>query len=414
MDLSLPALSTHGSGSELASGRTDFRALAAATGHLETPYAVVDLAALRANAADLTRRAGGKPIRVATKSVRSRPLTEAVLRLPGFEGVLAYTLPEALWLAESVQDVVVGYPTVDRGALRHLGASPELASRVTIMIDSREHLDFTAAHVGADGPRIRVCLDVDASLRLAKGRVHLGVRRSPLHTPDEAAALARAVADHPRFELVGLMAYEAQVAGLGDDQPGSPVKRLGVRLMQRMSVAELRDRREAVVAAVSRVAPLEFVNGGGTGSVELTASESSVTEVAAGSGLFASVLFDHYTRFTPQPAAFFVLSVVRRPSDQHATVLGGGWIASGASGADRLPTPVWPEGLSLLGAEGAGEVQTPLTGDAAARLRIGDRVWFRHTKAGELSEHVDELTLVDDGQAVETVPTYRGEGMAFL
>uniref|UniRef100_UPI0030F44198 amino acid deaminase/aldolase n=1 Tax=Streptomyces sp. GSL17-111 TaxID=3121596 RepID=UPI0030F44198 len=386
--------------------------LRAATDALETPYAVVDLAALRANAADLLRRSGGTPIRVASKSVRCREVMRRVLALPGVHGVLAFTLPEALWLAGEVDDVVVGYPTVDRTALRRLAADERLASRVTLMVDSREHLEFTASAVGRGGPPLRVCLELDASLRLAGGRVHVGARRSPVHTPGDAARLARAVVAHPRFTLVGVMAYEGQIAGIGDDRPGPA--RFGVRAVQQVSARELAGRRAAAVAAVRAVAPLEFVNGGGTGSVELTAAEDAVTEVAAGSGLFAPALFDHYTRFTPRPAAYFVLSVVRRPSPRHATVLGGGWVASGPPGRDRLPTPVWPRGLGLLAAEGAGEVQTPLTGPGAAGLRIGDRVWFRHPKAGELCEHVETLHLVDEDGGVTAVPTYRGEGHAFL
>jgi D-serine deaminase-like pyridoxal phosphate-dependent protein len=208
------------------------------------------------------------------------------------------------------------------------------------------------------------------------------------------------------------MAYEAQIAGVGDNQPGP--RKYAVRAMQRLSARELAERRAAAVAAVREVAPLEFVNGGGTGSIETTAAEDAVTEIAAGSGLFGPHLFDHYTRFRPQPAVHFALSVVRRPSPRHATVLGGGWIASGPVGQDRLPVPVWPPGLELVPAEGGGEVQTPLAGEAAGRLRIGDRVWFRHTKAGELCEHVDELYLVADGQVVGTAPTYRGEGKVFL
>ncbi len=217
----------------------------------------------------------------------------------------------------------------------------------------------------------------------------------------------------PGFELVGLMAYEAQIAGVGDDPP-SRLRGLGVRRMQRTSAAEIRERRAAVVAAVRELAPIEFVNGGGTGSAELTASEPAVTEVAAGSGLYAPTLFDHYTRFTPAPAAYFALPVVRRPSPRHATVLGGGWIASGQAGSDRLPTPVWPPGLKLVPAEGAGEVQTPLTGEGVDTLAVGDRVWFRHTKAGELCEHVDDLHVVEGGSVVESATTYRGDGKVFL
>ena len=97
-----------------------------------------------------------------------------------------------------------------------------------------------------------------------------------------------------------------------------------------------------------------------------------------------------------------------------ATVLGGGYLASGAAGADRLPRPVLPPGLRLDRQEGAGEVQTPLLGEAAGALRVGDRVWFRHAKAGELCERFDAVHLVRGGEVVETVPTYRGEGRAFL
>ena len=394
---------------------TDFRQLTAATQDLEPPYAVIDLAALRYNVADLVRRANGTPIRLASKSVRSRAVIRDVLAVPGFAGVLAYTLPEALWLADDIDDVVVGYPSVDRTALRALAGDDRLRSRVTVMIDSEDHLDLTTAalrEVAGSGP-IRVSLDVDASLRLAGGRVHLGARRSPLHSVDDVTRLARAVVARPGFELVGLMAYEAQIAGVGDDPP-SRLRGLGVRRMQRASAAELRERRAAVVAAVRELAAIEFVNGGGTGSAELTASEPAVTEVAAGSGLYAPTLFDHYTRFTPAPAAYFALPVVRRPSPRHATVLGGGWIASGQAGSDRLPTPVWPPGLKLVPAEGAGEVQTPLTGEGVATLAVGDRVWFRHTKAGELCEHVDDLHVVEGGSVVESATTYRGEGKVFL
>ncbi|MFI9002224.1 amino acid deaminase/aldolase [Streptomyces sp. NPDC053541] len=391
-----------------------FAALDEATAELQPPFAVVDLGALRANAAQMTRRCGGKPIRLASKSLRCRPLIDHVLRLPGFAGILAFTLPEALWLAETHEDVLVGYPSVDPVALRRLAGDDELAARVTLMVDSVAHLDLLAAVVGPDGPPLRVCLDLDASLRVLGGRIHLGMRRSPVHSADEARDLARAVLARPRFRLVGIMSYEGQIAGVGDDRPGPALARTAVRLMQRISARELRERRAAAVRAVRALTPLEFVNGGGTGSLEGTSGEPAVTELGAGSGLYAPGLFHHYRGFRPLPAAHFVLSVVRRPAPGHVTVLGGGWVASGAPGTDRLPTPVWPAGLRYVPREGAGEVQTPLTGEAADRLRLGDRVWFRHAKAGELCERVDRLHLVDGGRIVDVVPTYRGEGHAFL
>ena len=391
-----------------------FHNLERATAHLEPPFAVVDVGALQANAADMVRRACGKPIRVASKSVRCRGITRAVLDLDGYQGVLALTLAEALWLAEDIEDVVVAYPTADVTALRRLAADGRLATRVTIMVDSADHLDFVEAAVGIGGSQIRVCLDLDASLRFFGGRVHLGVRRSPVHDPSQAAALAREVVSRPQFRLVGLMSYEGQIAGVGDNAPGSPLSRAQIRLLRRVSVAELAERRAAAVAAVQQVAPLEFVNGGGTGSIEETVAEEAVTEVAAGSGLYCPTLFDGYRSFQPQPAAFYVMSVVRRPSPTIATTLGGGWVASGPPGKDRQPSPVWPTGLKLTALEGAGEAQTPLKGIGAKQLSVGDRVWFRHAKAGELCERVDELHLVAGDRVVATLPTYRGEGEAFL
>jgi D-serine deaminase-like pyridoxal phosphate-dependent protein len=386
-----------------------------ATARLETPLAVVDLAAFDANAAALSARSSGKTIRVASKSVRSRALLERVLARPDWHGIMAYTLPEAIWLVRSglSDDVLVAYPTVDRTAIGELVKDAELAAAISIMADHPAHLDLVD-QVAAAGNRetVRVCLELDASWRPAGG-VHVGVRRSPVHSAEQAGALARQIVARPGFQLVGMMSYEAHIAGLGDAPPGQALRGRAIRLMQRRSLSELLERRSAAVAAVREHAALEFVNGGGTGSMAATGADPSVTEVAAGSGLYGPTLFDAYTAWRPTPAAFFALSVVRRPAPHIATVLGGGWIASGPAEKSRQPTPWMPAGLKYRGDEGPGEVQTPLVGPAADALRPGDRVWFRHAKAGELCEHVNEVHLVDGDTATPT-PTYRGEGHAFL
>jgi D-serine deaminase-like pyridoxal phosphate-dependent protein len=389
--------------------------LDAATAHLDPPLAVVDLGALRANAADLVRRSAGKPIRLASKSIRCRTVLRQVLTMPAFAGVLGYTLAEALWLAEEFEDVVVAYPSVEPGALRRLAADPKLAERITLMVDGTEQLDFIDAVVPPQGrPGLRVCLELDASLRALGGRIHLGPRRSPVHAPADAGRLAEVIVNRPGFTLVGMMIYEGLIAGVGNRPAGRPARAAAVRAVQTISARELAERRAAAVAAVTAVQPLEFVNGGGTGSLETTAAEAAVTELTAGSGLYGPGLFDSYRAFRPAPAALFALGVSRRPAANIVTVTGGGWIASGPSGADRLPIPTYPPGLSLVATEGAGEVQTPVRGAAARALRIGDRVWFRHAKAGELAEHVNELHIVDGGQVIESAPTYRGEGKTFL
>jgi D-serine deaminase-like pyridoxal phosphate-dependent protein len=399
-------------------GADDLTRLNAATAQLEAPFAVVDLEALRANAADMARRADGTPIRLATKSVRCRALIADALATDGFRGLLAFTLPEALWLVEcqASDDIVVAYPTVDRTALAKLASQQAAAMAIAVMVDSIDHIDLIARATAmvTDSHPVKVAIDIDAGYQAFGGRLRAGARRSPIRTPGQAATLAQAIKARLGLHLAGLMAYEAQIAGVGDNPPGRPAYAKVIRAMQARSAAELAGRRAAIVAAIGDIVPLNFVNGGGTGSIATTAAESAVTEIGAGSGLYQPGLFDAYRAFRGRPAALFALPVVRRPGPGVVAVLGGGYLASGPADAARLPRPYLPTGLRLDKNEGAGEVQTPLLGPAADSLRIGDLVWFRHAKAGELCERFNELHLIDGDSITRTVPTYRGEGKAFL
>ncbi len=388
-----------------------------ATAGLQPPFAVLDLEALWANAAEMERLAAGKPIRLASKSVRCRPLQAQVLARAGFSGTLAFTLPEALWLArEGLQDILVAYPSADTDALGELArmSDERPQARIAVMVDCIEHIETIEA-AGADAhSRVRVCIDIDAGWWALGGRLKIGAKRSPIHTPAQARSLARQIVGRDSVQLVGLMAYEAQIAGLGDAPPGRPLRALAIRALQARSARELASRRAEIVAAVGEIAPLELVNGGGTGSLAATASEAAITELGAGSGLYGPTLFDAYRAFRPRPAALFALPIVRRPGPGIATALGGGYLASGPADAARLPGPHLPGGLRLDAMEGAGEVQTPLIGDAAERLRIGDRVWLRHAKAGELCERFKTLFAIEGDTVVQELPTYRGEGRCFL
>ncbi len=388
------------------------------TADLDPPFAVVDLAAFDSNAHDLVRRSGGLPIRVVSKSLRCRHLIERALARPGYRGIMCYSLAEAIWL-DSLglsDDLLVAYPTADRAALRALAADEAARQHITVTIDSAGHLDFIDATIGAGHPQIRVCLDLDMSWRpLSRGPVvQVGTWRSPLRSPTEAALFAQTVLKRPGFSLVGVLGYEGQIAGLGDAPPGRPVRAALVQAMQARSSTELNERRAEVVRRIRALAPLEFVNGGGTGSLESTSADKSVTELAAGSGLVGPTLFDAYQKFHPQPALLYALPVVRRPKEAVATLYSGGYVASGTGTLDRLPSPFRPAGLRLTKTEGAGEVQTPVLGTAADALRIGHRVWMRHAKGGELAERLTSYHLIgpDEPTAI-SVPTYRGDGQCF-
>lgn len=397
--------------------------LRAATAHLDAPFNVIDLDRARANLHDLIDRAAGKPLRIATKSVRLKNLLIDVLGHDSVTGLMAATLDEALWLhAEGVSDdIVVAYPTVTRSALQKLVSNAAARAAITVMVDSVAHLDLIGEQVTAAYsessceplPSVQVCLDIDCAYSFSGAR--FGALRSPVRTMSDVARLVSDLVRRPYLQLVGVMGYESQIAGVGD--AGASARAAVIRTMQKASRKDVDERRAALVTGVEALLrahekpPLRFVNGGGTGSIESTAAEDAVTEIAAGSGILSAPLFDTYTSFQARPAQWFVLPVLRIPARDVATVYGGGRIASGPANPDRLPTPVFPAGLKFARDEGPGEVQTPLLGAAANDLSIGDHVWFRHTKAGEGFEFTNQVHVFSGGTLIDQWPTYRGEGI---
>lgn len=381
------------------------------------PAALVDLRAFDRNLARLLApvRAAGKTLRVASKSVRVPALLRRALASPGVRGVMTYAAKETLALAEDgFADLLLAYPTVQRSDCDALLAAGRRTT-VSVVCDAPEQLEALSAAAGAAGAEARVILEVDLAYRPLGERLHLGVRRSPLRTAADVVGLADRVRATPHLTFAGIMGYEAHIAGLGDSFAGQWASSAARRAMKvQAQKAVERTRGEIAEALRARGHAVEIYNGGGSGSVDWTSREPWITEVTAGSGLLDSHLFDHYRDIRFEPAAFFALQIVRRPKPGMVTCLGGGFVASGQAGPDRLPIPALPEGCALLPLEGAGEVQTPVVLPEGVDLGLGAPVFFRHAKAGELAEHFAEYLLVDDDRVVERVPTYRGRGWCFL
>ncbi len=379
------------------------------------PAAFIDLDVLSVNLGSLGHRAGHLPIRLVTKSIRSTGVIRLIQAVaPFMRGLLCYSAAEAAWLAsEGFDDLVVAYPTVEPTDLRAVAVQLRAGRSITVMVDGVAQLDRLAALAAEEEVRLPVAIDLDMSSDFPG--IHFGVYRSPIRSPQDAVALAAEIARRPNLRLDGLMGYEGQIAGLMDDIPGEKVKNHIVRYLKRRSIVEVNARRRETVSALARSGhKLRFVNGGGTGSFESTRRDASVTELAAGSGLYVPTLFDHYAAFDAQPAAGFALPVTRIPNAGIATCSGGGYCASGPAGKNRLPTPWLPRGCTLIDNEGAGEVQTPVRHKSSVDLQVGDPVLFRHAKAGELCERFNELLLIQAGRVIDRVPTYRGEGKCFL
>jgi D-serine deaminase-like pyridoxal phosphate-dependent protein len=381
------------------------------------PQAIVDLDRFDANAASVLARAGDRPVRVASKSVRCVGLLQRLRELsPRFATLLCFTADEALHLAAAgFDDLVVAYPTVDPAHLRAVAAATDAGHRVTLMVDSVAHVEHLERTLPADGQPVPVCIDLDLSWDLPGLR--FGVERSPTDHADAAAVLAARIETSSRLHLDGLMGYEAQLAGVAERAPGrSRAEQVAIVALKRRSIRRVARRRADAVHAVERAIgrPLRFVNAGGTGSLETSSRERVVTEVTAGSAFLAPGLFDHYDRFQHQHAAGYALPVVRVPRPGVVTCLGGGYVASGAVGPDKAPVVWLPAGATLSRLEGAGEVQTPVHLPAGVDLGLGDPVFLRHAKAGELCERFDALLAVRGDEVVDELPTYRGEGRTFL
>jgi D-serine deaminase-like pyridoxal phosphate-dependent protein len=378
------------------------------------PAAIVDLDAVDRNAATLlSGLPDGVTVRIASKSIRIPSLMRDLLDAHGnLRGVMCYSPYEAELLAgRGFDDLLLAYP-ISRAPEARAVVAASRAARLRVVVDCAEHVRLLSEAAVAAGATVELCLDVDAAWRPAFG-LHLGVRRSPVRSVADALAVGKAAQDLGGVRLTAVMAYEAQVAGLQDAQP-DPVRSLAIGWIKGRSRPLAASRRKEVVAALREQGhAIDLVNGGGTGSLRDTAHDGSVTEVAAGSGFLDSHLFDGYTGLELVPAAFFAAPVVRRSDGDHVTAFGGGIVASGTPGPDRLPRVHWPPNLEPLGMEGWGEVQTPFRVTSGEAPALGDPVVARPAKAGEWLERFDQVLLVRGGAIVGRAPTYRGLGACF-
>lgn len=384
------------------------------------PLALVDLDAFDENLDFAAAKAAnaGKRIRIGTKSLRCLPLMERILAHPSsaFHGFLTFTAEETAFLADSGHDdFILAYPTVQASDMDILAWIVKQGRLISVMVDHVQHLDILNQAGKKNGLIFNACLEIDMAYRPLPN-MHLGLRRSPIRTPEQAVSLVRHAKKLSNVKIDSVMGYEGHIAGTNDNYPHQGLKNFFLRAIKKASVRELTNRRQAVIRSIKEAGlELRIVNGGGSGSLVSTLADESITESTIGSGLYASGLFHHFKEVRFQPSAFFALQVVRFPKSGMLTCAGGGYIASGAIDKSKLPLPVMPIGLKYVDLEGAGEVQTPLIlPKDSPTIDLGDPIFFQHAKAGELCERFNEILLIQGGKIIDTVKTYRGEGMSFL
>ena len=357
-------------------------------------------------------RSGGLPIRIATKSVRVRAVIDAALRVPGYRGLLAFTLAEALWLAEDHDDIVLAYPTADRTSLARLLADEQAVSRITLMVDDESQLDFIDAVAAPSArPRVRIAIDADASWRApALGRI--GVFRSPLHSVEEVAGFARRAAERDGFRLVGT----ADVRGA--DRRAGRRHRQRRRADPRRAVTVPRGAASAAARASSPPCGRSCPSSSSPAAAPdpwstpdpTPRSPRSLRAAGCSPGTSSTVTAPSIPhRRAPSPSTW--CAGLRRTSPRSSAAAG--------SPRDRPSPPASPvrrgrRGCARCRGRRPARCRPRCGARPRAALRIGDRVWFRHAKSGEPAERIRGYHLVDGDHVVDELPTYRGEGKAFL
>ena len=380
---------------------------------LERPFAWLDLDALDENIVTVQQACEQKKIRIATKSVRSVEVLRYLKQhLENTQGWMTYTAAETVFLLEQhFDDVLIGYPVMEEKAVRHLLKFIKEGKIVTFMVDKLEHVAFLAKLGEEMNVKVPICIDVNMSTDFKV--LYFGTKRSSLHSLEQLTPFLEYVKKEPYVEVVGAMGYEAQIAGVGN-KPVNAVKGKIIEAMQTQAKKQVTQFRRLAIAHIKAYFPqLRFVNGGGSGSMTYTAQQKEVTEITVGSAFYAPALFDQFNHLQLAKAAGFALRVTRNPEENVVVCHGGGYTASGAMGADRLPVFYEPSYYAFFVLEGAGEVQTPvlLKGNAVG---IGDTLYFRHAKAGELCERFQVLHAVREDKYVGPYTTYRGNGQCFL
>lgn len=379
------------------------------------PCLFLHLNALQRNIRQIERKALNKQIRVATKSIRSVEVLRYILdSSPVFQGLMCFSAAEALFLREKgFTDILIAYPVWDRKQLTEIAHAANQDESITVMVDSMEHVKRLEAIANEESASFQVSIDMDVSMKLPG--LHFGVYRSALRKPKDVLQLAKIIQQSAALHLDGVMGYEAQIAGVTDNDSRQQTKNALIHQLKKKSLKKIHKKRKQLIKRFQKEEiPLRFINGGGTGSLEETVKEASVTEVTVGSGFYSSHLFDKYRGFQYDPALGFAIEITRNPEKKIFTCLGGGYVASGPANEDKLPEIYLPEGASLIANEGPGEVQTPVFYNGDKTLKLGDPILFRHSKAGEICERFQKIIVVENGKWTTTYQTYRGEGKCFL
>jgi D-serine deaminase-like pyridoxal phosphate-dependent protein len=267
---------------------------------LDTPALLIDLERLEHNIALISGhlRARGVAWRPHAKAFKC-PAIAHLLRRAGAIGVTVAKVSEAeVMAAGGIDDILIAHLVVGPSKVARLAALQRQAD-VKVTVDHPDHVAPLAQAAQAAGTTIGVVVDVD-----------LGMKRTGVSSPAAAFELARMVSSTPGLRFDGLMGYEGHTLMIGD-----PAEKKAAIAKAIETLLQTRDHLASAGLAC------RIISAGGSGSYQLTADISGITEIQAGGGIFACQYYTAACHVAGHlPALSVLATVVSRPYPDRATL----------------------------------------------------------------------------------------------
>src|SRR6266851_1660241 len=258
---------------------------------LDTPALLINIPVMDRNIARMaeTFRAAGINWRPHTKGLKSPALVERLLAA-GASGITCAKTSEAEVMAEAgVRDILIANQVVGAAKIARL-------LRVRTMADPIVAVDSVANVVELEA----AALDASTTLRVVV-EVDTGMQRAGTAPGKPTVELAKRVHKSAGLRFVGVMGWEGHATPATPDKESRIVKAVG----------QLTQTADACRAAGL---PVDIVSCGGTGTYWITARLPGVTEIQAGGGILADVVYREVMGVDHEPAATILATVTSRPT----------------------------------------------------------------------------------------------------
>ena len=347
---------------------------------IPTPAAVLDLDAFDRNVAKMAERArtAGLALRPHSKSHKTSALARRQIGA-GAVGICCAKLAEAEAMAAAgIGQILVTSPIAGTANAARAAALAAALPDFRIVVD---HPD-AAAELGAaaQGP-IQVVIDID-----------VGMGRTGCHDPEQAAAVARAIADQPSLRLLGVQGY------------GGSWQHIEGANARAAAAAEGMVKLTAAIAAIRAAGgTVDVVTGGGTGTFTADAAQGVLNEIQPGSYAFMDREYRDALKADPDGAfeqSLTIHSTVITANHPKWVTLDAGLKAFSTDGP--TPQPVTPK-FAAATYRFFGDEQGMISRPAGEPTVRGERIAFAPGHIDPTLDRYDLMHLIQGDVLVDIV-----------